>query len=138
MRILIGRVGSLLLAVFLSAWSLTLGALDWLGRIMLMHDYDQALQRLPQWAGWLFSTPWWVPAILASVLTCFLIWLSWPRTQAVMPAIAAATANPPLREVPSASLAATHLQSKRILSDAIVVDGDEDRLPEFRGRFAEN
>lgn len=42
-------------------------------------DFNQLLDRLPIWANWLFSTPWWVPSILATALTAFLLWLSWPR-----------------------------------------------------------
>lgn len=44
-------------------------------------DFDQLLERLPKWADWLFSTPWPVPAVLAALLTAFLVWLSWPRAQ---------------------------------------------------------
>lgn len=37
-------------------------------------------EKLPAWEAWLFSTPWWVPAILATVLTLWLMWVSWPRS----------------------------------------------------------
>ncbi len=36
-------------------------------------------EKLPAWSAWLFSTPWWVPALLALAMTCWMIWLSWPR-----------------------------------------------------------
>jgi hypothetical protein len=36
-------------------------------------------EKLPAYAEWLFSTPSWVPALLAAILTASLIWTSWPR-----------------------------------------------------------
>lgn len=98
MRVFLGRAGSSLLALVFWAWSLALGGVDWLGRIMLMHDYDQALQRLPKWAEWLFATPWWVPATLASALTLFFLWLSWPRMHLVSLSPGASQAEVPVSQ----------------------------------------
>jgi hypothetical protein len=42
--------------------------------------------------AWLFTTPWWVPAALATMLTFFLIWLSWPPRQAETKSIEPLTA----------------------------------------------
>ena len=36
-------------------------------------------EKLPAWAAWLFSTPWWVPAILAVALTAWMMWITFPR-----------------------------------------------------------
>lgn len=58
----------------------------------MVDDFNLAVERLPLWANWLFTTPWWVPAALAALLTVFLMWLSWPK-QAVSPATAQETAE---------------------------------------------
>lgn len=42
-------------------------------------------ERLPAALDWLFSTPGWVPGILATVLTLWLMWISWPRQGSAMP-----------------------------------------------------
>lgn len=61
-------------------WTTVPKALDWVGRSTLPDDWRQLMdERLPAWAAWLFSTPWWVPALLAAALTFWLMWLSWPR-----------------------------------------------------------
>jgi hypothetical protein len=63
-------------------WVVVPKAMDWVGRSTLPDDWRQLMdERLPQWAGWLFSTPWWVPALLATALTIWLMWASWPRQQ---------------------------------------------------------
>lgn len=37
-------------------------------------------EKLPAWESWLFSTPWWVPALLATVITGWMMWISWPQS----------------------------------------------------------
>jgi hypothetical protein len=49
---------------------------DWVGRSTADDDMKQLLNdKLPAWAHWLFSTPSWVPALCAFILTGWLIWL---------------------------------------------------------------
>lgn len=53
--------------------------LDWVGRSTIQDDFDQLVyERLPRWADWLFSTPWWAPCILGTALAAVMIWLNWP------------------------------------------------------------
>jgi hypothetical protein len=80
LRLVIGRVCSHVLTVLLWTWFLLRLAFDWIGRSTVVDDYNQLVERLPRWAEWLFSTPWYVPASCATVLTVFLIWLSLPRS----------------------------------------------------------
>lgn len=75
----IARAASLLGAVVFGTWAGVKGAVALIGASTVGDDFNQLLERLPKWAEWLFSTPWWVPAGLATSLTFFLIWLSWPR-----------------------------------------------------------
>ena len=61
------------------AWAYTVVdfALDWIGRSTADDDAKQLMtEKLPAWANWLFSTPCWVPALCALILTGWLIWLS--------------------------------------------------------------
>lgn len=40
-------------------------------------------EKLPAVLSWLFTTPWWVPAVLATTLTAWLVWparLPWPKS----------------------------------------------------------
>lgn len=74
------RIGGWLLALVLWIWAVVPKALDWVGRTTLPEDWEQLMaEKLPLWAAWLFSTPWWVPAILATALTAWVMWVSWPR-----------------------------------------------------------
>lgn len=64
-----------LVALILWLWTTLPRALDLVGRTTLPEDWQQLMtEKLPAWAAWLFSTPWWVPAILATGLTVWLIW----------------------------------------------------------------
>ena len=45
-------------------------------------SFDQVLAKLPVWAHWLFTTPPWVPSMLAIFMAGFLVWLGWPREAA--------------------------------------------------------
>ncbi len=69
-------------AVLLWVWLAVKAIVTAIGATTVGDDFDQLIERLPRWAEWLLSTPWWVPSILAVVLTSFLIWLSWPTSTA--------------------------------------------------------
>jgi hypothetical protein len=77
---------------------------DWIGRSTVDDDAKQFLnEKLPTWADWLFSTPSWVPAVCALVLTLWLIWLSRPHA-ASQPASLNTVGGPasPPQQAPSA------------------------------------
>ncbi len=77
------KVGGWAVALLLWLWAVLPKALDWVGRTTLPDDWEQLMaERLPAWTAWLFSTPWWVPALLAATLTFWMIWISRPRAQA--------------------------------------------------------
>ena len=80
-----GRTGATILAIAANIW---LGAkilLDAIGYSTAPEDFEALKQKLPLAIEWLLSTPWWVPAVLATALTAFLIWVSWPRSRALEP-----------------------------------------------------
>ena len=37
--------------------------------------------KLPVWAAWLFTTPWWVPGLLALALTAWMMWITRPTAR---------------------------------------------------------
>jgi hypothetical protein len=74
------RAATIVVAILFWVWLATKGAVTLIGATTVADDYNQFIERLPAISQWLFSTPWWVPAILASLLTGFLVWLSWPAT----------------------------------------------------------
>ena len=82
LRMGLARATTVLTTILLWTWLATKVAVTLIGASTVGDDFNQLVERLPKWAEWLFSTPWWVPTILATVLTCFLIWLSWPRSHA--------------------------------------------------------
>ena len=55
--------------------------LDLIGYSTSPEDFEDITKKLPAAAEWLLSTPWWFPALMATALTVFLIWVSWPRAQ---------------------------------------------------------
>src|SRR3546814_5909122 len=62
------------------AWAALPRLLDWVGRSTLPEDWEQLMaDKLPAWAAWFFSTSPWVPAILAALLTGWMMWISRPR-----------------------------------------------------------
>lgn len=79
MRIGYQQALSIIGAILFWTWTIVQVILNWIGRSTVVDDFNLLMERLPAWAGWLFSTPWWVPTLLATTLTAFLIWLSWPR-----------------------------------------------------------
>ena len=80
MKNFIKNVAGWLLATLLWLWTTLPKILDWVGRTTLPEDWRALMvEKLPIWAAWLFSTPWWVPAILATTITVWMMWVSWPR-----------------------------------------------------------
>lgn len=74
------KVFGWLVALLLWLWSVLPRALDWVGRSTLPDDWRQLMdEKLPSALQWLFSTPGWVPGILAILLTGWLMWVSWPK-----------------------------------------------------------
>jgi hypothetical protein len=93
----LARVATLLATILIATWTAVKFVLDWMGRTTMVEDYQEFLKRLPKWAEWLFSTPGWVPATLASALALFLMWLSWPRER-TEPAVARVDPEPDARQ----------------------------------------
>lgn len=88
------KVWAQFVLLLLWLWAILPKALDWIGRTTLPDDWGQLMdERLPAVLQWLFSTPWWVPAALATLLTGWLIWASWPRRDE--PTISAAQEQAP-------------------------------------------
>ncbi len=70
------RILGIPVAFALWLWAVVPRVVDWIGRTTLSDDWEQLTdERLPALLNWLFQTPWWVPAILATVLT---VWLMVP------------------------------------------------------------
>jgi hypothetical protein len=53
--------------------------LDWVGRSTVLDDFDALLDSLPRTVSWLYETPGWLPAVIATCLSVYLAWLTWPR-----------------------------------------------------------
>jgi hypothetical protein len=80
LRLGLARAGTVVTTILVWTWLIIKIGVTVIGASTVGDDFNQLIDRLPKWAEWLFSTPWWVPASLATALTLFLIWLSWPRT----------------------------------------------------------
>lgn len=78
-KIIIARIVTIFGAVILWLWVILQNFLFLLGITKADEDFLSLVSRLPRWAEWLFSTSPWVPAFLATALTGFLVWLSWPH-----------------------------------------------------------
>src|SRR5437879_1682832 len=74
----LARAATIIATIFLWIWVATKIVVTLIGTTTVVDDYNQFIERLPAILGWLYSTPWWVPAGLATALTAFLIWLAWP------------------------------------------------------------
>jgi hypothetical protein len=74
----LARAATIIAAIFFWTWLATKIVVTLIGATTVVDDYNQFIERLPEILAWLFSTPWWVPSGLATILTGFLIWLSWP------------------------------------------------------------
>lgn len=75
-------------------WTLAKISMDWTGRTTLLSDAEGAPRELARMLDWLFTTPWWVPAILATVLTASLIAKQWRPERKEEPVQPAAIAPP--------------------------------------------
>jgi hypothetical protein len=70
------RIIGFFAAILLWLWALLPKGIDLVGRTTLPDDWRQLMdEKLPVAFQWLFSTPYWVPAVLALALT---IWIMWP------------------------------------------------------------
>src|SRR3984893_15621974 len=68
-----------LITVLLSFWAGAKGVLDLVGRALAVEDFSKPDGLAARGALWLFDTPWWVPAVLATaavVAVLLLIYLS--------------------------------------------------------------
>lgn len=134
---LIANVG----AIAFVSWAVAVRTVDWLGRLTVGETVEQLSLKLPIWAQWFLTTPWWVPSILATVLVGFVVWLNWPD------AAAATSSGSSKNTVELINIRALAAESQSyelppnpssFLSDAIVVDGDGSKPPSYRARFARN
>lgn len=75
----LARAATILLTLLFWVWVAIKVIVALIGATTVADDYNQLVERLPAILVWLFSTPWWVPAGLATILTAFLIYLAWPR-----------------------------------------------------------
>jgi hypothetical protein len=55
-----------LISVLLSFWAGAKGVLDLVGRALAVEDFSKPDGLVARGALWLFDTPWWVPAVLAT------------------------------------------------------------------------
>ena len=61
--------------------------MDWIGRATLVEDAESARSLVTRGLEWLFQTPWWAPATLATLLTVSLIWRLREAPPQIVPAI---------------------------------------------------
>jgi hypothetical protein len=78
LRLGLARAATIVTTILIWTWLATKLLVTLIGATTVTDDYNQFVDRLPAILQWLFSTPWWVPALLATALTIFLIWLAWP------------------------------------------------------------
>lgn len=112
LRMLISRIAVFIGAVAFWTWAALNFTLNLVGKSTVVDDFNLLVGRLPDIVRWLYSTPWWVPAILAAILTAFLIWLSWPRQVPAQPSqmqgnVLKQPAQRPLPRQPAQTPAAT-------------------------------
>lgn len=73
-------LGGWVVTALLWLWFILPKLIDFIGKTTLPEDWQSLMvEKLPAGAAWLFSTPWWVPASLATLLTIWLMWVSRPR-----------------------------------------------------------
>jgi hypothetical protein len=58
-------------AVVLGCWAELKAILDWIGRGLAVRDVPEFLERI---LNYLLATPQWMPAVLAALLVCFLVY----------------------------------------------------------------
>jgi hypothetical protein len=87
---------SLPLPVLLWLWTSAKRLLDWHGRGAGVADLANPDGLTAQALRWLFATPWWVPAVLATAATIWWIWLTYRLLHSASP-----TAASPEKATPS-------------------------------------
>lgn len=80
-------------------WMGVKAIMDAIGYSTIFDDLQHALSLLQKGAEWLFQTPWWVPGLIALVLTAWAVWSDRKRTLAHVAPIQRAPA--PLSVAPS-------------------------------------
>jgi hypothetical protein len=115
-------------------WVVINALITLIGATTVADDYNQLVERLPAFLQWLFSTPWWVPATLATALTVFLVYLSWPRS-AAMPTVESLPGTPaggsPVTAVPAES--AEEVRRRIIAEWYAMIDEVEASLADKKG-----
>jgi hypothetical protein len=76
------RVGSGLLTAIFWLWTGANLMLDYLGRALSLKDLASKQGLLAQFLTWIFSTPWWVPSLLATAITIALLLLLYRDSRA--------------------------------------------------------
>lgn len=81
MKLILGRVGSILVVALLWLYIGIRTVLDLIGYATVPEDMQVASGLLRDFLIWVLSVPWWAPWGLAVASTLLLIWVSWPRSQ---------------------------------------------------------
>jgi hypothetical protein len=71
---LLWRVGEIIGAVSLGVWAILKIASNVSGIAIMIDDPDQSLKAINRGLAWLFSTPWWVPTLLAAIAMALIFW----------------------------------------------------------------
>ena len=72
------RIVGWALSVLFFLWAGFKFVIDWIGRSTAPDDFEQIKEKLPPIFEWLYQTPWYVPAALATILSIAVIWLNRP------------------------------------------------------------
>ena len=75
----VNKIISLVGQAILWLWAGAKAVLDWIGWTAAHDDAEQAKSMIDKGLEWLFLTPWWVPAMLATGFTLFLVRLASKR-----------------------------------------------------------
>ena len=71
----VGKVLSAIGAAIFWLWTGAVAVLDYFGRLGALEELAGSKNLLPRFLHWLFSTPWYVPAILGAILTVVLAYV---------------------------------------------------------------
>jgi len=71
---LLGRIAQIISAILFGVWAILKIASDLSGVAVMIDDPSQSLKAINDGLIWLFSTPWWAPALLAVVALCLIFW----------------------------------------------------------------
>jgi hypothetical protein len=85
-QLALARIGAVIFSILFWVWGIFIVLTNWIGRSTAVDDFNLLVDRLPAILAWLFSTPWWVPAALAALLTGLLVRLALPSGIAQVPA----------------------------------------------------